>query len=217
MRTRFVCLSNSFKEGGRCIAGIELDSNNNPVFVNGHRKWLRPVCRTPYGEVPTHLVDHFKKMDLVEIDITGQPDEINYQSENVYFIENSISIVGNFPQNRLHDLCDDRNTLFGNRGKAITDKEIINLTYSLMLIHTDLFEVISKLYNDNPHNPQTRLNFAFRGNMYDFPVTDPVFLYQYRSDSNYLQNCKSLYLCLSLTVPWKDWYYKLVAGVIPVM
>ena len=39
MPTRFVCLANSFKEGGRCFAGIELDANNKPLLVNGHPKW----------------------------------------------------------------------------------------------------------------------------------------------------------------------------------
>jgi hypothetical protein len=40
MPTRFVCLANSFKEGGRCLAGIELDNNNNPIIENGHPKWI---------------------------------------------------------------------------------------------------------------------------------------------------------------------------------
>jgi hypothetical protein len=35
MPARFVCLANSFKEGGRCLAGIELDNNNNPKIENG--------------------------------------------------------------------------------------------------------------------------------------------------------------------------------------
>jgi len=41
MLTRFVCLANSFKEGGRCLAGIVLDNNNKPVIENALPKWIR--------------------------------------------------------------------------------------------------------------------------------------------------------------------------------
>jgi len=216
MSTRFVCLSNSFKEGGRCIAGIELDNNDNPLFFQGRRKWLRPVCNTPHGEVPSQLVDHIKILDIVEIDITGKPEEKCYQSENVFFLESSIKITGRFNFEKINNLCDPQLLLFGNRGKAVSSEDVKRLTHSLFMIKTEQFEVMTRLYNDNPHNPQTRLSFVYKNVTYDFPVTDPVFLYKYRSDTNYLKDCKSLYLCLSMTVPWNDWYYKLVATVIPV-
>jgi len=46
MPTRLVCLSNSNKLGGRCLAGIELDNQNNPVIIYGRPKWIRPICNT---------------------------------------------------------------------------------------------------------------------------------------------------------------------------
>lgn len=33
MQIQFVCLANSYKEGGRCVAGILLE-NGNPVMQN---------------------------------------------------------------------------------------------------------------------------------------------------------------------------------------
>ena len=47
----------------------------------------------PHGEVPTHLVEHLKILDVVEISINGHPPEMNYQSENVFFLENSFNFV----------------------------------------------------------------------------------------------------------------------------
>jgi len=85
MPTRFVCLANSFKEGGRCLAGIELDKNNNPIIANGRLKWVRPICNTPHGEVPTDLVAHIEVLDIIEIEVTGYPDKEDYQSENALF------------------------------------------------------------------------------------------------------------------------------------
>ena len=216
MPTKFVCLSNSFKEGGRCIAGVELNDDNTPVKTNDHLKWIRPVSHSVHGEVPTHLVDHINVLDVVELTLDGYPLEKNYQSENVFFRADSINVSGAFNPDNICEFCDNRNNIFGNRNKKISAQEILNLNYSLMLVKADLFEVVTQVFDDNVANPKTRLNFAFRGYNYNFPVTDPVFLYKYRSDTNYLKNCKHLFLCLSITVPWNDWYYKLIATVIPV-
>ena len=57
MCTRFVCLANSYKEGGRCIAGIELDENDEPIMVDGHPKWIRPVSESRFGELDNLLVE----------------------------------------------------------------------------------------------------------------------------------------------------------------
>ena len=67
MHLRFVCLANSFKEGGRCLAGIELDTDGNLLMINGHPKWIRPVCNTDHGEVPNEIAGSFQILDIIEI------------------------------------------------------------------------------------------------------------------------------------------------------
>ena len=37
---KIVCLANSFRVGGRCLGGIELDQNNNPVIQNGRPPFI---------------------------------------------------------------------------------------------------------------------------------------------------------------------------------
>ena len=214
MPTRFVCLANSFKEGGRCLAGIELDAENNPRIANGHPKWIRPICNTPHGEVHTHLVSHINILDIIEVEITNYPETNNYQSENAYFRENSIRVIGNFKSNELDILCDNQNLIFGNRGKAVSEEAIRNTSFSLMFIKTEAFEVIEKTYEDNPNKTQIRLVFNYKGNQYDFPVTDPVFLHHYQTAPDFLEDFDQLYVSLSLGIEWKGWYYKLVAGII---
>ena len=113
MITKFICLANSFKEGGRCIAGIELDAQNTPVFEKGKPKWIRPVGNTRYGEVPTEIAAPFKLLDIIELDVTeSQPQ--GYQSENVAFDEKSIRICGSFNQEELLTICDNVSLIFGN-------------------------------------------------------------------------------------------------------
>ena len=213
MPTKFICLANSFKEGGRCIAGIELDENDNLVIVEGRPKWIRPICDSPHGEVPTHLVSHLNILDIIEIEVTGT-QQANYQSENVLFRQNSIRKISTFNKENLSILCDNRNLIFGNRGKAVSEEAITNLNYSLMFIKTNKFEVIGKTYEDTPNRTQLRLVFSYNDNQYDFPITDPVFLHQYQTNPDFMEHFQEVFISLSLGVVWKDWYYKLVAGII---
>ena len=212
MPTRLVCLANSFKEGGRCLAGVELDNQNNPVIVNGRPKWIRPICNTPHGEVPTHLVSHLNILHIIEINVTGNPNT-DYQSENALFSENSIRNVGTFDRNKLNAFCENPLTIFNNRGNAVAQDAIGNLTRSLILINTNNFEITERTYEDTKKR-QTRLVFTHRANHYNFPITDPVFLHHYQANSDFIEDVNELFLCLSLGVVWQNWYYKLVAGII---
>lgn len=88
-------MANSFKEGGRCIAGIELDRNNDPIISNGKPIWIRPVHSIGHGQIPNHIAEPFQILDIVEVDIIRlKPD--GYQSENVIFDENSLRCDSNF-------------------------------------------------------------------------------------------------------------------------
>src|SRR5690242_9811826 len=130
MITRFVCLANSLKEGGRCIAGIELDQFHQPIFQNDLPKWIRPVCPTEYGEIPIQHAIAFDLLDVLEMNMTG-PKAISYQSENVSF-DPPFRKVGTFNMAGLASVCDQRCTLFGNRGKAISVDSISELDHSLV-------------------------------------------------------------------------------------
>lgn len=128
MRTLFVCLANSKKYRGRCIAGIELireiDGTFSPVKEHGKTKWLRPVSNAEHGEVDTNIVKHIKLHDLIEMDILEYCPK-GYQSENVLFDPNSLKVVGNLSPNPsiLDKLTDNPDTLLGNKGKAVPEEK----------------------------------------------------------------------------------------------
>ena len=214
MLIRFVCLANSFKEGGRCLAGIELDNSNNPKFENGRPKWVRPICNTIHGEVHTYLVAHVHLLDIVEINVTGYPLEKTHQTENVLFREVSMNVLGRFKAHDLYELCDNRNMIFGNTGKAVSEDDIVALSYSLLLISVDRFEVVEKMYAQKAERMKLRLLFTYKGTEYDLPITDPIFINNYQRDPVFTQGIANAYLCLSLAIPFNDWYYKLVPGII---
>lgn len=211
---KIVCLSNSFREGGRCLGGVELDQDDNPVSHRNRPKWIRPVCNTEHHEVPTHLVSHINLLDIIEFDFNENVGS-NHQTESVSFGKNSIKKIGRYEKSKLNLICEN-NTLqniFGNRGKAIPEEAISYLTYSLLMICVEEFEVNKKTYEEKKY-PQIRLAFRFKNILYDLPITDPFFLHQYQSNNNILDNFDKLYLSLSLAAPYKEWYYKLVAGIL---
>lgn len=160
------------------------------------------------------MVAHINILNIIEIDVTGYPEVRDYQSENVLFRETSIRVLGRLDPNNLNQLCENRNLIFGNRGKAVSEEAIGNLSYSLMLINTNQFEVIERTYDDNPDKHQVRLVFSYNGIHYDLPVTDPFFIHKYQRNPDIMENVTEIYLCLSLGVAFNNWYYKLVAGII---
>ena len=215
MTIRFVCLANSIKEGGRCLAGIQLNNNNEPIIEINGPKWIRPICKTQHGKVYTHWVSHITLLDIVEIELTGFPPKPSYQSENVFFKDEYLKVVGRFDKDILDTLCDNRYYLFGNWGTSLSVDEAALLDHSLVLINVSKFEVIEKNDIENPDKKKIRLQFTHNETQYDFPVTDPVFLNLYRKNSRILSIVKSLYLCVSIGINFNGRHYKLVAGIIP--
>ena len=210
MIKRFVCLANSKKEGGRCLAGIELDNKNKPKHEAGQPKWIRPICKTEHGEVPEYLVRHIELLDVIEIDTTYPPGKKDFQSENVFFQKKSINVIEHFSAAELLPLCSGEKSIFGNSGKTLSEQEISELTYSLVLIKTDKFK-IRQFFEDKY---RVRLVFTYCGTEYDLPVTDVTFIIQYKANPDCLKEVDDLFLILSLGIKFNDLYYKLVAGII---
>ncbi|HEY1115194.1 MAG TPA: hypothetical protein VGE66_16600 [Chitinophagaceae bacterium] len=212
MLTRFVCLANSYKEGGRCLAGVQLDEGGKPVIINRRPKWVRPICHTPHNEIPAHLTESVHVLDILQVDITEHPPS-GFQSENAFFDEGSLQVLGQLRPDSLPSLCEVRPLIFGNRGKAVSEDRIDLIPYSLMMVSTRNFEVVERTseYDDFSH---TRLVFRYNLDTYDLPITDPVFLHRYKLDPDLLEGVEELYLTLSLGVNWNHWYYKLVGCVL---
>lgn len=211
---KIVCLANSFRVGGRCLGGIELDDNNNPILLSGRPKWIRPVCNTEHEEVPTNLVSHISLLDIVEF-INLKATGHGHQSENILINPNSIQIIGKFPISQLDSISDNArfNSIFGNRGAAVPEHIVGELNYSLMLLSLDTFETNERVF-ENRQYPQVKLSFRHNNQVYNFPITDPSFLHKYGINNNILHGKQKIFVSLSLAAPHEEWSSKLVAGVI---
>lgn len=211
---RILCLANSVKQGGRCLAGIQLDNNNRPVIQNNRPVWVRPIVKSEHGQLPGFLCSKISPLHVIEID-QASINGTGYQSENTTFQEDSLKVVGSINTSVLDNLCDNETLriVFGNRGKAVPKEKIQRMNHSLMLVKISDFQVTEK-ENRYRGRPQVRLTFKYHGNLYDLPITDPLFLIQYEKNPEILDQTKEIYVVLSLGISFRDWYYKIAASII---
>lgn len=72
---RMVCLANSWRPGGRCIAGIDLDTG----------EWVRPILSTGKAipEGATKFGNHdLAPLDVIEVDLAPPDFSTRFQREN---------------------------------------------------------------------------------------------------------------------------------------
>lgn len=215
MDKTILCLANSYKHGGRCIAGIEIEVNNGNLTIKrstyGIPIWIRPVSHSIAGEVPlvdASGIDVFSIVKIHDVQYAGD----GAHSEDYYYscLEKLASI--NPSDEFLTSYTDTWHTnIFGNRGRAVTPDCFASGNYSVMLIRTEG----SSIYLDNRYSPKPRIKFMHKGNEYDFPITDPEYLNKLRSNPNlYHDNYGILYIVASLGVEHDGWHSKLAATII---
>lgn len=213
----FICLANSYKRGGRCIAGVEIVYNQGKQWEivrneNGSPRWIRPIAETQYGEIPNDIAYTIKLLSVVKLtDVHPCPDNVHY--ENVRFSRMEICPLEYLPEIATLNLFVDsaHQSVFCSRGKAIPVDMVSKLNYSLMLIHA---ENAQAYVDENREKSKNRMKFTYYGAEYDFPITDPTFLDVFRAQTERFAHIPNVFLTLSLGLEFEGWHHKLVAGVI---
>ena len=214
----FVCLANSYKRGGRCVAGIEIafDSNWNWTIVRNNDKtphWIRPIDKnTVYGEIPNLIAFDIKHFSIVKlVDVAACPQDAHV--ENVYYsrIEACQYTLPSDHETLRWFVDPIHQSIFHNRGKAISTQMLVGLNYSLMLIHV---ENARAYIDEEREKSKSRMHFTYYSTEYDFPITDPVFLDELKKSPERFTIIPNVYLSLSLGLEFEGWHHKLVASVI---
>lgn len=210
-----LCLANSYKHGGRCIAGIEVSLQEGQLSINkssyGIPIWIRPVSNSAAGEVPLSDAIGIKVLSVVKI-VNACYAGSGSHSEDYYYAKLQLLDTLNPSDEFLKKYTDTwHNCIFGNKGRALTPDAFQNGDYSLMLIRTEG----SEIYLDTRYTPKPRIKFNYNGNEYDFPITDPEYLNRLRlDDSLYRSGYGVLYIVASLGVIHDGWHSKLAATII---
>lgn len=214
----FICLANSYKRGGRCIAGIEVMAGFDGQLTivrhdDGRPRWIRPVSMADNGEIPISLAQGVNLMSLVKlIDVVSCPDKAHTEDVHCSRIEccpNSLEYNYDF----LSQLVDPvHQSVFYFKGKVIPATIINKLDYSLMLIRP---EKASAYIDEEREKSKYRMKFTYYGSNYDFPITDPCFLETFKKNPQRYADLNGVYLTLSLGLEFEGFHFKLVAAVLP--
>ena len=216
-----VCLANSRKFQGGCVAGREL-------FGGRPAGWIRPVSDRPHEEVSQAERQYDdgtepQVLDMIVVPLL-EPRPRGFQQENWLLDPDDRWItVGQYSWTDLEQLEDNCETLWLNgyhtqngHNDQLPFDQSASLTSSLKLVRVDSMQL--KVFNpgDLFDKPRCRVQGRFRyaGHYYSLWVTDPLIEQAYlsRGDGDYALG--ESYLTISLSEPYKDNCYKLIAAVI---
>lgn len=217
----FVCLANSYKHGGRCIAGVEVEWKQEHWWIVRDEqecpKWVRPLSRdTKTGEIPKEMAMNFLILEIIKLEGVI---ECGYdaQTENVYF-EKMMSIGKRYEKTALlleRFMNESHRHILYNYGKAVSP-DIFQYRgfYSILLIRA----LDSEVYMETNVKdfPRYRIKFSYRGHNYDFPITDPVYAQDLRMGRRVTGFKGMLFITCSLGVEHEGWHPKLAACIFEV-
>ena len=219
---KIVCLANSRKTSGRCIAGKEIDE----MGTTG--QWIRPVSPRPTHEISELDMlcpdgETAKLLDILEIPCV-EPVPQGHQPENV-LIDARFFWQRQNPVNwqALHQMLDEPASLWTNgfstrqgHNNRIPKSLLDSQQGSLRLIALD--QVVLQA---GPRAPKfgdmkqvVRASFNYLGDRYCLDVTDPVIESYFLKAGSVEHALDTTLACISLTEPWEGYVYKLVASII---
>lgn len=219
---RILCLANSRKFSGRCLAGKEFSADGAPGA------WLRPVSSRPSQEVSERERQYQDGRDPRVLDIIDVPIRKaaakDYQSENWlldperYWVQ-----VGGAKWKDLEGFADAPDVLWLNNSSTraglndrISEPDARRLKSSLYLLHVSKARLAVLAPGEAFGDPKRRIqaDFKYRGVRYQLWVTDPVVERKYLMKDDGEYEIGECFLTVSLGEPYKGDCYKLVAAVI---
>ena len=220
---RIVCLANSRKPQGRCIAGKEILEDNQ---LGG---WIRPVSDRP-GEEVSQIERQYENggepqlLDVIDIPLRFALPK-NHQRENwlldpdqrwrkVGQIQPSESTQ--FVDQDYRLWVDDHSTANGMNDRVpFSSANFLN--DSLRFIRVSGIELVISQPGQAFGRNRRRLQGRFRYHNADYWlwVTDPIYERQYFRQPNGNYSIGQCFLTVSLGEPYNDGYvYKLVAAIV---
>lgn len=206
---RIICLANSKKGGGRCIAGIDLSTE----------LWVRPIGRGHEGAIGNErFINNCEPqlLDVLEIPLGGLADDHGCQPENRRFGTSRWKISGTISKEKALSYAEDTKLILHNNQRKV-DPDIFKTLpksswKSLQLIYVSdaNFKYIKKW-------DRSEVSFTYSNRKHKIKITDLLIIDRLKKDKSINHECL---LSVSLAAPYqakcddKPFCYKMVAGVI---
>ncbi len=205
-----ICLANSYKHHGRCIAGIDRQSG----------QWVRPVSNLDDGRIPLEnqqiQAEQISILDIIEISLDHYKP--GYEIENVGYLDQPWRVKGRAHVAELLRYCDSE-LLYADQGRAIP---YMYLKEQVPLRTLQLIEVKSLSCQRNDRGKWRAMirDEQYHLSYFELSITDPLALEKLNQGQSLSSHCL---LCMSLGQPWRPtpvdelFCYRLVAGVIELL
>ncbi|MFN0101891.1 MAG: dual OB domain-containing protein [Bryobacteraceae bacterium] len=218
-----VCLANSRKPFGRCIAGRE-------ALEHGYGGWIRPVSVRASAEISLEERRFGNGREPRILDVIGIPMIAAvpklHQTENhlidadFYWSEKRALTWADLPNlvERPETLWTNDGSTYHGMNDAIGATAASQLTNSLFLIKPENLHVQVQVEGGmyGPAKRRVRAEFRYNGTGYRFMVTDPIAEQVFLVRADAVFTLKNIYVCVSLTEPFEGdgRCHKLVATII---
>jgi len=217
-----VCLANSRKPSGRCVAGRE-------VTPTGFGAWIRPVSARPTQEISEKERRYEdgtdpRVLDIVAIEMS-QPQPLRHQQENHviddrhHWVKRGVVSWLDL-QKAVEDpagpLWVNNDSSSHGRNDRVPEGRLGTLNRSLYLVQPDALTLIVTLEGGDFARPRRRVRARFDlcGHSYCIVVTDPPIERQYLAKADGETMLEDAVLCVSLSEIFYGYAYKLAAAVI---
>ncbi len=217
-----VCLANSRKTSGRCIAGKELTDN-------GIGPWIRPVSIRPTREI-SELDRRYENgqrarvLDIIKIPMIEPVPHLNHSEDHLIDDDEYWEKTGEAGWDIIQTMLEPNNgPLWCNGGSTyhgandkIREDVASELDSSLMLVRPSDLNILVRVesgFEGRPGKRTARASFSVACEQYILKITDP------EAETEYLGREKGTYsvddaiICVSLSEAWNGHVFKLVAAI----
>jgi len=217
-----VCLANSKKMSGRCVAGKSYEDDE-------FGEWIRPISDREHGEVSEQERQYEdgsypKVLEIISIPMKRHQPHTYQQENHVINADYYWERRGRLGWDELQDGLDEPDGALWINGYSSTsgtndripEGEAAALDSSLNLIVPERLHIWVGQPGINFGNPkrQVRADFRFQGSSYNVVVTDPAVTREYFAGQNGTYAVPEAVICVSLGEPMGGYAYKLAACLI---
>lgn len=220
---RIICLANSKKNGGHCLAGKEL---------SGRRPWIRPVGSGPTQELHgIQVIDeqshrYVRPLQVLDLKLVSHAPTAN-QRENWQIVPGTRpqALDREYAWEEIDEFCDQPSELWisgyqssGGKNNRVPESSLIGRGFdSLYLIRVDSLLLEMRSVNTTSGYDKSVVDgvFSHAGRDYKLRVTDPQASGFLKRNAIATLEIGSTFLTISLAPPFGGYFYKLIAAVIP--
>ncbi len=223
MRRTIVCLANSYKHGGRCVAGVCVEDGSWVRLRGKAADGALEAAEYSLGGVTDVKRSEVRLLDLIEVELhyalpsDAHPEDWVIAPGRWRLLERPVS-VGRW--DAMAAAADKGATILRGYRDRMTVEEVREkaLVASLVLVCPS---EVSWWIKEEGGTRKNRALFRRHHVTYDFAVTDPRWLERLNlmpagiyPTSMFVDGASEVWLTVSLSEAFRGWHYKLVAAVI---